>query len=139
MRKSYLTVLKNQLQKGRLLWPIRQGLKWPGIRLGKHLGKPLTGPIHGTFFTTYACNLRCGFCDLPYRHLEYKKAGREELSLAEKLLIMDDFSRIGTTAIGFTGLEPMLDPHKSDWRTRDLFRNGFCAPKSAIRGEFTPP
>ena len=110
MRKSYLTVLYNQVKQGRIFWPFQQALKWPAIRLGKTVNRPLTGPIHGTFFTTYACNLRCHFCDLPYRHIEYKKAGREELSLQEKLQIVDDFAAIGTTAIGFTGGEPMLDP-----------------------------
>lgn len=110
MRKSYLTVLKNQLQQGHLLWPFKQAAKWPGIHLSQKVKRPLTGPIHGTFFTTYSCNLRCHFCDLPYRHIEYKKSGRDELSRAEKLQIVDDFAAIGTTAIGFTGGEPMLDP-----------------------------
>ncbi len=114
MRKSYLTVLKNQIRKGRLLWPVRQALKWPAHRLGASIGRPLAGPVHGTFFTTYACNLRCHFCDLPYRHIEYKKGGRTELSLEEKLRIVDDFAAIGTTAIGFTGGEPMLDPATPD-------------------------
>ena len=99
MRKSYLTVLKNQVKKGRLLWPFKQVLKWPAHRAGKKLGRPLAGPVHGTFFTTYACNLRCHFCDLPYRHIEYKKDGRKELSLEAKLAIVDDFAAIGTTAI----------------------------------------
>lgn len=110
MRKSYLTVLKNQVKGGRLFWPLSQAAKWPAHRLGYKLGRPLAGPVHGTFFTTYACNLRCHFCDLPYRHIEYKKAGRKELRFEEKLKVVDDFAAIGTTAIGFTGGEPMLDP-----------------------------
>jgi MoaA/NifB/PqqE/SkfB family radical SAM enzyme len=109
IRKSYLTVLANELRKGHVLWPLRQVAKWPALKLGAALGRPLTGPVHGTFFTTYACNLRCHFCDLPYRHLEYVKAGRVELTRAEKLAVVDDFARIGTTAIGFTGGEPMMD------------------------------
>ena len=110
IRKSYLTVLWNQVCRGRILWPFRQAMKWPALRLGPIVGKPLSGPIHGTFFTTYSCDLRCHFCDLPYRHIEYKKTGRRELDLEEKLQIVNDFASIGTTAIGFTGGEPMLDP-----------------------------
>ncbi len=110
IRKSYLTVLWNQVRRGRVLWPFQQAMKWPAIRLGLKVGKPLTGPIHGTFFTTYSCNLRCHFCDLPYRHIEYKKSDKRELGKEEKLQIVEDFASIGTTAIGFTGGEPMLDP-----------------------------
>jgi MoaA/NifB/PqqE/SkfB family radical SAM enzyme len=110
IRRSYVTVLWNQVRKGRILWPFRQAMKWPALRLGSKIEKPLCGPIHGTFYTTYSCDLRCHFCDLPYRHIEYKKAGRRELGLAEKLQIVEDFASIGTTAIGFTGGEPMLDP-----------------------------
>ena len=110
MRKSYLTYLKNKLRAGHVFWPIRQVLKWPAMHLGHHIKRPLVGPVHGVFFTTYACDLRCHFCDLPYRHIEYKKAGRQELSLEEKLQVTDDFAAIGTTGIGFTGGEPILDP-----------------------------
>ena len=145
MRKSYLTVLKNQVKKGRLLWPFKQVLKWPAHRAGKKLGRPLAGPVHGTFFTTYACNLRWHFCDLPYRHIEYKKDGRKELSLEEKLAIVDDFAAIGTTAIGFTGGEPMLDPATPDLISRavdhgiltHLSSNGFAfQTKAATRRLF---
>ena len=140
MRKSYLTVLKNKLLQGRILWSVRQALKWPGIRLGKRIGKPLTGPIHGTFFTTYACNLRCHFCDLPYRDIEYRKSDRIELDLDEKLQVVDDFAAIRTTAIGFTGGEPILDPHTPDLIRRavdqgimtHLSSNGFaCKDRQA--------
>ncbi len=109
IRKSYLKVLWNQVRRGRVLWPFKQALKWPALRLSPTVDRPLAGPIHGTFFTTYSCNLRCHFCDLPYRHIEYKKAGMKELDLEEKLRVIDDFDAIGTTAIGFTGGEPMLD------------------------------
>jgi MoaA/NifB/PqqE/SkfB family radical SAM enzyme len=139
MRKSYLTVLVNEVRKGHLGWPVRQALKWPAIRLGSAIGRPLAGPVHGTFFTTYACNLRCQFCDLPYRHLEYTKAGKAALDRAEKLAIVDDFAAIGTTAIGFTGGEPMLDPDTPALIARALERgmlthlstNGYAARTSA--------
>lgn len=110
IRKSYLKVLTNELRKGHVLWPVRQALKWPLLKVGSGIGRPLTGPVHGSFFTTYACDLRCHFCDLPYRHIEYMKAGRPALTLEEKLAVIDDFGNIGTTAVGFTGGEPMLDP-----------------------------
>ena len=114
IRKSYLTVLLNQVRHGRAFWPLKQLIKWLILRLSVRIKKPLVGPIHGTFFTTYACNLRCHFCDLPYRDIEYRKSDRIELDLYEKLQVVDDFAAIGTTAIGFTGGEPILDPHTPD-------------------------
>lgn len=113
MRKSYLTFLKTTLQQKRFSWLLRQGLKIPLIRLDHRFGivpKPWLGPMQGIFFTTYACNLRCYFCDLPLRHIEYTKGPRHELSKDEKLAVIDDFAKIGTTGLGFTGGEPSLLP-----------------------------
>lgn len=113
MRKSYLTLFKTAVTQGRFPWLFKQGLKIPLFRLDHRFGivpKHWLGPVQGIFFTTYACNLRCYFCDLPFRHMEYVKKGRRELSKAEKLTIIDDFAKIGTSGLGFTGGEPSLLP-----------------------------
>jgi len=90
-----------------LLWPLRQALKWPAHRLGDLLGRPLAGPILASWFTTYACDLRCRFCDLP---AAAARAAASPLARAEKLAVLEDLAAIGTAAVGFTGGEPACDP-----------------------------
>ena len=118
MRQSHFNLFKRTLKEGRLLWLLKQGLKIPLYRLDAASGmvpQSLLGPIQGIFFVTYACNLRCYFCDLPTRHIEYvKKKERTELSREEKLSVIDDFRAIGTTGVGFTGGEPGLLPEIYD-------------------------
>lgn len=117
MRKSYWKFFRSALGQKRFGWLLRQGLKIPLIRMDhrfRGVPKKWLGPIQGIFFVTYACNLRCYFCDLPLRHLEYVKKGMKELSAGEKLAVIDDFAKIGTTGLGFTGGEPSLLPEIYD-------------------------
>jgi MoaA/NifB/PqqE/SkfB family radical SAM enzyme len=107
MRRSSLAVLQAQLRRGRLLWPLRQLAKWPAHRLGAALGRPLAGPILASFFTTWRCNLRCRFCDLPTRAAP--AGARALLTPDERLAVVEDLAAIGTAAVGFTGGEPAAD------------------------------
>ena len=108
MRKSYTTVLKGKLGSGHFLWPFQQAMKYPLIKLSRSKRKSLTGPLHATIFCTYACNLRCYFCGLPDLNKENISRGEKELSTEEMFILVRDLAAIKTTAIGFTGGEPMI-------------------------------
>ena len=108
MRSSYLTYLKNGINQGDYALPFKAAYRYLALSQARTLGKALTGPLHGTIFVTYACNLRCGMCDLPFRPTKYFKDGKKELSTEEMKELIDDFAHIGTTGLGFTGGEPWL-------------------------------
>lgn len=108
MRRLYREKILEKLRQGEVGWVVRQASRYLGIRLAPLLGKPLSGPLLGTLITNYSCNLRCVMCDLPLRVSRYGKEGLQPLSTEETLSLIDDFARIGTSGLGFTGGEPMM-------------------------------
>ncbi len=108
MRRLYRERILERLIRGDAFWLVRQASRYAGIRLGKLLSRPLCGPILGTLITNYSCNLRCVMCDLPLRVGRYAKEGLDPLGTERLMDIIDDFKRIGTQGLGFTGGEPLL-------------------------------
>lgn len=96
----------------------REALKDPAIRRGVTLvfkGLALYGPtvpqkLPSPFLIvwnfTNMCNLRCMHC--------YQRADRptpDELSLEEKLRLVDDLDEVGVAAVALSGGEPTIHPH----------------------------
>lgn len=108
MRRSYLDYLLKKFKEGDLLLPFKSIYRCTGIFLSQIFGRPFVGPLHASIVATYACNLRCGMCNLWKRELLYKKEGKKELTTNEMKKIISDFASIGTSGIGFTGGEPVL-------------------------------
>ena len=52
------------------------------------------------------CNLKCVFCDIPYRSYKKKEMSKEEL-----FFVIDKLSKLGIQEIEFTGGEPLLCRH----------------------------
>jgi len=106
MRKEILNITKRMLLDKNYIWAIRQAYKWGAIKLASTLKlPPLTGPMMGGIVVTYRCNSRCKMCDLWKRAALDKRA---ELATEEYLYLIDEFAKLGTSGIGFTGGEPLL-------------------------------
>ncbi|RLI78746.1 radical SAM/SPASM domain-containing protein [Archaeoglobales archaeon] len=96
---------------------LKKGLKDPYYRRGlanvikgiAEFGVTMPQKLHAPFLVvwnfTYRCNLRCKHC--------YANAGKErdELSLDEKLDVVDQLDDAGVVAISFSGGEPLLHEH----------------------------
>lgn len=108
MRSSYFLYALKKLREGRFLVLAKQAYKFVTLPLAYYLNKPLSGPIHGVFVVNYDCNLKCGMCSLMNRPSEYRKKGIKPLTTDEIKSVIDDFARINTSGIGFTGGEPIM-------------------------------
>lgn len=108
MRSSYLSYTWKRVKERKLNWLAEQLFKFPLIKLGHLINRPLCGPVHGIIFVTYRCNYNCVFCNLPQRAKENKEVGLKELTTEELKRVIDDFAKIGTTGMGFTGGEPLI-------------------------------
>lgn len=56
---------------------------------------------------TYRCNNACFMCDLP-KPWFYKPRGQQELDTVGMKALIEDFARLGTLGLSFTGGEPTL-------------------------------
>lgn len=110
MRKQYWQLALSRLGEGRMTWLMEQGWKSLAVRMGAHLGRPLSGPILGSILVTYRCDNLCLMCDYPQQAVARKKGGDTELSPEELQTVVEDFHRIGSSSVSFTGGEPMLRP-----------------------------
>lgn len=108
MRRSYIDYLFKKFKEGDLLLPVKSVYRYAAIALSRAIGISIVGPLHASIVATYACNLRCGMCELWKRDLAYKKDGRKELTTDEMKKVIADFAAIGTSGVGFTGGEPIL-------------------------------
>jgi MoaA/NifB/PqqE/SkfB family radical SAM enzyme len=102
-RKLYAELLQKNIRKGRLLWVLKQGLRYFGVLASSICNKPLCGPLVGSILVTYRCNANCKMCDLPLR-------GCKDLELPTNELkkLIDSFKELGVSSIGFSGGEPFL-------------------------------
>jgi radical SAM protein with 4Fe4S-binding SPASM domain len=110
VRRQYLDLIWSRLVRGDFLWIATQGMRYLGTIAGERLGRPLTGPILATAVVTYRCNYRCTMCRLPERSRLHRERGVEELTTAEWLEVIRGLRRVGATALGITGGEPLLRP-----------------------------
>ncbi len=108
IRRVYLDFLKDRWRSGKIPWLLSRGMQYALIQASSLAGRPFCGPVLGTVVTNYRCNYRCVMCDLPGRDAELRGQGRKELDTAAMLRIVEEFSRIGASGIGFTGGEPLL-------------------------------
>ncbi len=108
IRKVYIRYLIDAVLDYGPLYLFKYFKRYIGTYGSYKLNRSLSGPIQGTLCLTYNCNLRCEMCDLPQRHLEFKNKGLKPHSLDEWYEIIDDFYRIGCSAIAISGGEPLL-------------------------------
>lgn len=108
MRTSYLAYLINEYKKGNYFTIFTHPFKYLLLVISRFIGRPLTGPLHASLIVNYECNLRCPMCDLWQKPKEYGAKGKEKLTTEEMEKVIDDFSLIGASGIGFTGGEPIL-------------------------------
>ncbi len=115
IRKIYIKHLFERVKNEGALSLLKYAKRYVLTFLSFSVNKSFAGPIQGTLCLTYNCNLLCEMCDLPQRHLNYKQDDAlVDLSLNEWTAVIDDFARIGTSAMAISGGEPFL--HK------DLFK-----------------
>ncbi len=108
MRSSYFLYALKKFRDGQFLVLAKQAYKFATLPLAYYLNRPISGPIHGVFVVNYDCNLKCGMCSLMNRPAEYRKRGVKPLTTEEMKSVIDDFARINTSGIGFTGGEPIM-------------------------------
>lgn len=138
-RKLYTELLQKNIRKGRLLWILKQGLKYFGVLASSIFNRPLCGPLVGSILVTYRCNANCKMCDLPKRGCKDL-----ELSTDEFKKVIDSFKGLGVSSIGFSGGEPFLreDIFKLIQHTRikglstQLSTNGFLLNTENITSVF---
>jgi len=70
-----------------------------GVLKYKTLGKRT--PLNVSISVTNRCNLRCSYCDIPYR--KQREMGTEEIKK-----ILDDLKEMSCVRVGFWGGEPLL-------------------------------
>jgi len=113
LRRSYADTLKtfllcgngNRTAPGRAA---RLGFKALAARIRPELCRPLCGPILATVVVTERCNLNCSFCTTR-RPGGSGNSGAGKESRNDRLLnVLQDLSRLGVEAVGFTGGEPLL-------------------------------
>lgn len=109
VRRQYLRVARRAFREGKLLWLAKQAVKVASVPLSDRMERPLAGPILGNIVPTYRCNNACFMCDLP-KPWFYKSRGEQELDTAGMKSLIDDFARIGTMGLSFTGGEPTVRP-----------------------------
>lgn len=104
MRIKYLAILAGKIKQGDFVWIFRHVFKYLAIKLFYITNITLSGPIIGMFYVTLRCNLKCIMCNLP----KIYQGNIRELNTDEMLKVIDGFAHIGTSAVIFTGGEPLL-------------------------------
>lgn len=104
MRIRYLTILSQKIRQGGFVWCLKYAFKYLAIKIFYLTNINLSGPVIGMLFVTFRCNFECIMCSCKRRYRE----NVEELKTDEMLRIIDSFAHIGTSAITFTGGEPLL-------------------------------
>ena len=108
MRRQYLDVVRSRLRDGGWAKVLDAGLKALGPLVPSASGRAPSGPILGTVILSYACNYRCGFCELPQRFVRRRREGWDEFDTAGWKQVLRGFADLRTAGVGFTGGEPFL-------------------------------
>lgn len=108
MRRQYRDVIRSRLRSGGISRLLDAGSKVLGQLVPHPSGRPESGPILGTVILSYACNYRCGFCELPSRFVRRRKEGWSEFGTDDWKAILRGFAALRTAGVGFTGGEPFL-------------------------------
>jgi len=84
------------------IWVVLEGIAKYGVTVPQRLA----GPFLIVWNFTNMCNFRCQHC--------YQRADRPlpgELSLEEKLMLVDQLDKAGVAAVALSGGEPTIHPH----------------------------
>lgn len=108
MRRQYGDVIRSRLRSGGVARVLDAGVKVLAPLVPFRGGHAASGPILGTVIVSYACNYRCGFCELPQRSIRRRKEGWREFDTEGWKGILRGFAALRTVGIGFTGGEPFL-------------------------------
>lgn len=108
MRRQYGDVVRSRLRSGGIGRVIDAGVKVLAPLVPGRDGRPGAGPLLGTVIVSYACNYRCGFCELPQRSIRRRREGWEEFDTDGWKAVLGGFAALRTAGVGFTGGEPFL-------------------------------
>lgn len=108
MRRQYGDVIRSRLRSGGLARVVDAGVKVLAPLVPMRGGHAETGPILGTVILSYACNYRCGFCELPQRSIRRRREGWTEFDTQGWKDVLGGFASLRTAGVGFTGGEPFL-------------------------------
>jgi MoaA/NifB/PqqE/SkfB family radical SAM enzyme len=108
VRRQYGDVILSRLRSGGVARVLDAGVKVLAPLVPFRGGHAGGGPILGTVIVSYACNYRCGFCELPQRSIRRRKEGWREFDTEGWKGILRAFAALRTAGIGFTGGEPFL-------------------------------
>lgn len=108
MRRQYADVLRSRLRSGGVARVLDAGVKVLAPMVPGRGGHVETGPILGTVIVSYACNYRCGFCDLPARSIRRRGEGWKEFDTEGWSGVLRGFAALRTAGVGFTGGEPFV-------------------------------
>jgi MoaA/NifB/PqqE/SkfB family radical SAM enzyme len=108
VRRQYAAVARARIRRGGLGRVVDAGVKVLAPLVPFRGGHAETGPLLGTAILSYACNYRCGFCELPARSVRRRKDGFREFGTEEWKDVLRGFAALRTTAVGFTGGEPFV-------------------------------
>jgi len=104
LRRNLLRIGKKILFSGNLKWTAEQMVKYICIKCADHLRiSPLSGPFMGDIIVTYRCNYRCPMCGFVG-----KQYAGKEFDTQYMISLLDDIYKLGTTAVVFSGGEPLL-------------------------------
>ena len=108
MRRQYVDVIRSRLRAGGVARVLDAGVKVLAPLVPFRGGHAATGPILGTVILSYACNYRCGFCELPQRSIRRRHEGFIEFDTEGWKSMLRGFATLRVAGIGFTGGEPFL-------------------------------
>jgi MoaA/NifB/PqqE/SkfB family radical SAM enzyme len=108
VRRQYADLVRSRVRTGGLARVLEAGVKALAPMVPARRGHVETGPLLGTVILSYACNYRCGFCELPQRSVRRRREGWEELGTEGWRAMLRGFAALRTSGVGFTGGEPFL-------------------------------
>jgi MoaA/NifB/PqqE/SkfB family radical SAM enzyme len=108
VRRQYVDVARSRLKSGGWSKVLDAGVKALAPLVPMRNGRAETGPLLGTVIVSYACNYRCGFCELPQRSIRRRREGWTEFDTDGWKSILAGFAALRTAGVGFTGGEPFV-------------------------------
>lgn len=108
IRKIYLDMLRRKLAAADITWLSRAAARYPLIVLSSLLRRPLCGPVLASLVVTYRCDYGCAMCGMYSRSHDRSRAEHSEYDTGKMIRIIDEFGRLGTLGLGFTGGEPTV-------------------------------
>jgi len=108
VRRQYVDVARSRLASGGWSKVLDAGTKVLAPLVPMRGGRAESGPLLGTVILSYACNYRCGFCELPQRSIRRRREGWTEFDTEGWKAALRGFAALRTSGVGFTGGEPFV-------------------------------